>query len=354
MALATPFKFLDRQMNNPVTDLSKITSTDIFNTIENVKTSISSAVGDLISSIKDKITNSETFKSLKEAYGTIKGYVTEGLDIVNGLYRELKNGIGVIKDLTANGLSALEDAIMSMLPKGVSRSAISNMARRCKDNMGMQNILGKPWDINGGCGGGKGSKDGCTSGSINNLINSVTGGGYSSAFRDVNAILSGLVGLGNLSYNANLCGAFSSLLAAAGPLTGSQIARAGGSILSTLAGKGNILGAADLSKSMIGLNITSLVPNALTTLSTNVGDFAERSIRSIASSGLAGYDLLEDGWDKSGSSDFFSMRNLLTPSDGMSNLLKVGTLNTKIRDLDDFNVGSNASLFSSSMLGDWF
>lgn len=347
MAVATPFKFLDRQMNNPVTDLSKITSTDVYNTIDNARKDISSAVGDLIGSIKEKAKGSKTLNSLKESTGGIGDSLSEGFDSVKGNYKELKNGIGAIKDITGNSIGALEDAIMGMLPVGVSRSSISSLARRCKDNMGMQNVLGKPWDVNGGC--GTGGKSGCTSGGINNLLNSITDGGYGGIFKDINAILSGIVGLANLSYNVNLCGAFSALLGAADGLTNSQVARAGGAVLMSLSGKGNILGAADLSKSVVGLNVTSIAPKALDIMSTNAVKVSDKYALNVSERGLAGYDLIEDGWDKSKSSKNFSNRNVSAPGLGMKSFLRAGTMSTKVDDLDDFNVGSNASLYSSSL-----
>lgn len=364
---AQAFKFLDKQTHNPVTDLSKITGSDVYNTIENGVKETSAAVKELIGSIQDKAKSmadaakagakdamdalGDITSSVRDAAGDLINGVQGGIDSLKGVMRTVMNGISSMKDFAGNAVAALEGFIASLLPAGVARSTVTSLARKCKDSMGMQNVLGKPYDVSGKC--GSGGKSGCTTSSVNGLLNSLTGGLYNKAAQNINAFLSGLVGLTNLSYSANLCGAFPTLAAAISGLTGAQTTRAASSVIGTLGKNGNLLGLADMSKYATGLGIMSTLPTALSTMSKNVGSYSEKSISSVATSGLAGYELIDENWAFATNGNY-STRNVSEASDGFLNVVKAKTYDEKVADLhalDDFYAPNIYSAMASSGKG---
>lgn len=356
MTIAQTFKFLDKQTNNPITDFSKIVGDDIYNSVENAILEIPAALKDLEGDIKARFSELASSDFLQEAMdvtasavkdaktlfeevtGEINGVVSSVKGGIDSLVREANGYVQYAKDLASIGPRAIESFISNILPAGVSNNAVKSLAQKCKNSIAGAGAGSnkKPWDISGGC--GSGGKAGCTSSSVSGVINKATGGLYGGVFKDVNHVISGIVGLANLSYSVNLCGAFGALLDSSGLLTLGQKSRAAGDVFGSIASAGNMFGLGDFAKTVQGLNPMNMIPNALSSTLNNFTGAANRSIASVASTGLAGFDLLDDDW--SYSDDFtglYSCKNTGEMSEDVGDLFNAAASSVKSNDLDFFD-----------------
>ena len=392
MALVKKFDFIDRQTNVPVVDITAITGSDIFNTGDNEFLDVPLSLKELEASLKDKAMDLSDLDAIAalingtqsavgsgigavvgaamgtaKLVGNIAGAICDGVNslpnmalsaisnAVSGVVGAIGSAVGSVVRTARDALSPMinaaafaanevENYISGLFPAGVSSATIRGMSSRCRNRLasvGMGSNFGSLCGSGGACG----------SGTMANLINSLTGNKFGAVVSGVNNAITGIVALSTVAYDNKLCGAFGTLIGnSKTPLSSAHIARAAAGTLNFVAPAGNIKAVADISKSVQGMNVTSIIPGVVGKLLTSIPKTAERSVRSTATSGFAGLELLYDGWNKSDEDDsLYAFNEMSVKAKGTMDLYKADSIGSCSRNLDSFSNDSKYSELAYSL-----
>ena len=381
MALVKKFSYIDRQTNVPVVDINSITGSDILNTSDNELLDVPLSLQELESSLKDKsmdLSDMDAINSLIDGVqvgvgsgiGAVIGAVAGTAQLVGNLAGAICDGVNALPNMAMGAIagavgtlvrtardaispainaamfaaSEVENYISGLFPAGISSSTFRGLSNRCKNKIASIGMASRFSNL---CGGG-GS---CNPNSITGMLNSLTGNKFGNPIGDLNSAVTGIVALSTLSYENKLCGAFGTLISnSKASLSGSQIALAAAGTLSNVAPTGNIKAVADISKSVQGLNVTSIIPGAIDKLLTSIPKTAERSVKYTAQSGFAGLELLDDNWNKSSTnSSLYAFNENSVKAKGTLDLYKADSISNSSRDLDSFYNDSEYSELAYSL-----
>lgn len=302
MAIAARrFNFLDHETSIPFSDLLNSNSSDILN----------SPLNDL----KEMKSGVEGFlKKDFDVPGSVKDMASGLKDGASDLIRESKGALGTLKDVTGSMQKDIDGAIGDLFPDNPAvKSAYGKLSQNCRSSGASFAGLGKPYDISMACGAKKTAANKsakCGSAAFNNVLNAATDGEYNNQARDLNKVLSSLVGLSKMGYDLNMCGVFDVLGAG---LSGDLLSRASGSLMGSIGASGNLLGAFDLAKSSAALWPTQIMPGGLKGIFSNMdipagfidADMAETQERLFGSA-----ELFDAEWDKSTFDDMASIEQM--------------------------------------------
>lgn len=338
---AKRFKVLDEETNVAVADFYSSTSSDIFNSPNNIVNEITTdlaafvdnAKGTSLDSITSAITNSTSIAlpaSVADAASAI-GSATQAAT------RTAKGISGALKDISGLSTKSLDKLVSEALPDNpLVQSTFNKLSGSCKNKALSSGGLGKPFDVSLNCNGSKrsGSSSTCNSSSYGDLLNKLTGGSYNSTWADGNAALKALVSLANYGYNLNLCGVFGALSSGISSDPG-VLSRASGSLLGTLSSAGNTLGVLDVIKSSAGLHPLLENPSAISQVFSGVSipnEIKEYGLPDLSSTIGEAVDSLDAGWDTSDFDDITSSAMLDASNNEMMDLLRSSVMENAVNE----------------------
>lgn len=220
-------------------------SEDPFNVaLVDVTEVVDSQVRSLKQSISDNFTTpaQDLMSAGMAKIDSVKNSVTS-----NSTVRNAKSAYGMVKDISSLTKGDITNQIVDLLPSGLgsAKSKLASLATSCMDKGASWDGLGKRYDVDMTCNGGKKSKSSagsCEASSFGDVLNSMTGGNYASTFNDLNKTLKAIVGLSKIGYDMNMCGVLGAVLSSgiAGAGNLSVLSRATAAIIAGVAGGGNV------------------------------------------------------------------------------------------------------------------
>lgn len=257
---AQRFDFLSRETNVATSDFYKGGS-DILNGKVN---ELKDMTVDMAEFIQNAIQSTQ--EELTDLRDQAVAEVQAETGIAPESIRDAKKLFGSVRDLAQNAPKQLEKAIGSMLPNNpVVRNMFNQLSNKCRQNAFGRGGLGKPFDASMNCGGKnrKAGGNGCDTGTFSNILNTLTGGAYNSAFNDANGTLAAIMALSMYGYKMNMCGVFGALATSLSS-DPTLLSRASGGLLNALSEDGNVLGILDLAGASAGLNGLMENPGGIT------------------------------------------------------------------------------------------
>lgn len=308
------FEAFDKEFNLATVDLTVIKDHEIINTASNSVKQISSAVSGALGSLKSALNIDGIKASIKQgmaAVTSIQKTIQSNIDAAKGLYNDVLNSELVrevqglydsIMDLSKLDIGDIENALFDLFPDNHElRSLFNSIADNCKSKSFAGGGLGKPFDIDIGC-GTKDGKDGCTTANMANFLNSASGGAYASAYEDKNKLLEGLTKLSNIGYDVNLCGIFGGMIADAKYDGKNDVLMRGASlILAQQAPKGNATAILDMSKSASTTKPHIQLPNVVELAATGFKadkTVSEKEYVNFSDRYVAALEALDPNWVK--------------------------------------------------------
>lgn len=247
---AKRFDFLSRETNVGVSDFYTGGS-GILNNVSNELKDISADMSEFIQN---------AIQSSQEELNEIRDNAIAEVQAASGIspesVRDAKKLFGSVRDLAQNAPKQLEKAIGSMLPNNpIVKNMFNQLSTKCRQNAFGRGGLGKPFDASMNCGGKsrKAAPGGCDTGAFSNILNTLTGGAYNSAYNDANGTLAAIMALASYGYKMNMCGVFGALASSLSSDT-TLLSRAAGGLINGLSEDGNVLGILDLAGASAGLN----------------------------------------------------------------------------------------------------
>jgi hypothetical protein len=224
--------------------------------------------------------------------------------------------LGTIKDLSKLSSKSLDKMLSNVLPgnSALSSTLFGSMSLSCKQNNFGLGGLGKPFNLTVDCGNGiRNSKSSCNNGQFSNVLNKLTGGNSSPAFKDRNAELKNLMSLSMHGYGLNLCGVFGSLGSLVPDL--SVLNRAAAGIASNLSQVGNALGMFDLASAVSSFNLSPIleVPNIVNNFLTNFSipsGITDNLKNTVTDRVLATAEIFDNDWNFEDEFDMLSMEEI--------------------------------------------
>lgn len=299
--IAKRFKGLTDDFNLPAGSFGSGVSNEIVNTAANA---LSEATSDLTSLIKNAIPSE------------ISDSVSMAKDAMEEYSRDIKGVAGKLIDFTKVPDSLFSNFISNItLPSGQgSRQVkqVQDLLRQCGRGSGY-GFGGRPYDISLNCRGNKaslgsfGGGSGCNSSSYSNILNDLTGGGLSSAFRDISSALRALMSLAGMGYNLGLCGVFNALRGSGSifnqlGLGNNEFSKAAGTLLGMTSQAGNVRGWMDVAIGSVGLTPMQINPSAITDMFKNFSlpeDIRETQTSQFGAAFMTSIESLDPDWTKS-------------------------------------------------------
>ena len=243
-------------------------------------------------------------KGAKDAImGSINGAMDDATRFTKGL-------TGDITDMTKIPEKYINGAIDDIFGTSDGLGAkMKGLVKTCRNQSLSKARLGSKGFKKPMCNGLSMSAGNCSASGASGILSSATAGVFSKAFNAVGNIISKVMALANLGFNANLCNVLGSIMdtafGAVGSIFDSVLASIGvktlitGTLANTQALLGNISAIADVAKNATGLNVADYLPatarNVLGAVSGVAGMVS--GLPGIASSKSIGYnqDLLLEG-----------------------------------------------------------
>lgn len=304
---AQRFKVLDEETNVPYKDFLKggmdsqilnggqFTNPDI---LAQAQSMLNAALGELpdLSAIIDPL------QPLQRAVKDIKGSAMD------------------LKGLIGNKVGPKLDDVLKMISGGdsVVSKALKTTVEGCINPGVGYGLPGRPFDVSLNCGSGGPSN--CNVSGMSDLLNKLSGGGYQSGYKDLNALLRKITSLAGMSYSAGLCGAFAVLTQG---VESSVKTRAAASLLSNLGESRNSKGVFDLANSSVGLPVKLENPGG-------VGDFLSNfkkpyntkayELPEVADQVLGSAEIFDENWATSVLDDMPSIAETRTYQEDLDNV----------------------------------
>lgn len=290
-----------------------------------VKNSIPSGISDLYNEGKGAL---EGYAGLyDEAKGAVAGYADlykEGKGIAEGYVRDIKGVAGKVIDYAKMPEKVFDKFLGNVTGIGSPYTKpIGDVLRKCGKGSNYS-YGGRPYDISMSCKGntaslgGFGSGSSCSAANFSNLIDGLTGGSYSSGFKDISSALNVLTGLATQGYNFGMCGILNGLKGAdifsKFNLGNTELSKVGGTLLGITGSSGNLNGWLDVASSSVGMNLLSVNPNGVSDLFKNFtlpSSTSERDLLSLGERTLAGLELVDPDWNVSDLGDMSSIADMV-------------------------------------------
>ena len=297
---AKRFSILDQETQLPVSGFSGITNSDILN----------SPLNDLVPGSTDLNT---LINSAIQGPSLVPEVPVSAIDAATRTTQD------AMANLTA--LTKLPQAELNKYLQGITNGdttqakKLSGLLQQCSANGMGYGLPGRPYDQSINCGAGKisvnnsGMGSGCDAGSYNNLLNSLTGGGYNAAFQDLTNMLRKLMALAGYGYNLGMCGVFGAVSKGM-PLD--VMSRGAGALLDIQGTAGNSVAVFDLASNVgtQGLFPLASNPGALTSWLNNYSkpsNVKEMDMPQLADRTLISLDTIDSNWGQSSYDGSFSV-----------------------------------------------
>jgi hypothetical protein len=268
--------------------------------------------------------------------------------------RPTKPLVGSLQDIKKINLKEANKLVSSLLPNDpIVQNAFGKLSSSCKNKALKSKGLGKPFNPKLKCNGAKikGASGDCSSGTISDILNKLSGGAYKNTVSDMNAILDNLKALSNFGYKANLCGVFGIL---GNGIPNTVLSKAMGGLMGDLSAAGNSLGLMDLSKSAPGLNPLSYLPGgvgaALSSFAIPSG-FKENAFGGLATGFGGAMTLFKDKWDSSAFDNIGSIAEIGNVTEDLADVSTAGLMENGL-DMDnlDFIPQDDSDFLSAATL----
>ncbi len=321
---AQRFESFSKSENLGVAALANITTSDVYNTVSNKLSEATEGLTSLVDSLKESI-------------------IPPDFQIDNKLQdatRAVKDVFSTLQDVTKMAPKMLENQIASMLPDNpVIQNTFRQLASQCKNKALSQRPGFKKFKDKIGCGK---SKSGCSGGEVSGLLGKVTGGLIDAIGKTLDMLMTAVMTLANLGYNAGLCKIFASLV---NNIPGGVIQKAAAGVMAMVGGQGNVSAVFDIASGM-GNAIPSLeIPSLVGRVTENfkapaafIGKGAQ-----LFDGAMDAFHSIEPGFDK----DAFGMKSISAlgskfnsdfgdaASSFLSSDFNIGNMNSVIRREND-------------------
>lgn len=321
----------------------------------------------------DQLIDSGIAANAKEQAETAAAAVaeTDSTSILDKATRWVKGATPSFTDL-GKLPTAIKGQVLGTITGGNSAATktLDGLLNKCSASNGLGlGIPGRLPDATINCANGNGnvkvgqggsSMGGCSANSYSDLLNKLTGGGYSSLFKDAGSALRAIMALAGYGYNLGMCGIFGAVIGNGGPgasLTNLQQSMAAGSLMSTLGLGSNTNGFLDVAKSSAGLTPLLYNPGAigdfLDNFSSGHDGLAEYGMCNMSDRAWAGGDLLSDSWNKS-SDDLPSLSEMSGFSQDLGDVTGASLADRSFGDnLDDIPMSDDDFFKGAYCMGDY-
>ena len=325
-------------------------------------------------------------------YNANAGNVEHLDDLINSAIQNKPTPTLTVGDITAEATRFTKDAQgrlvdLSKLPSEASAEffktlsgdnvalakKLQGLAKSCSAGNGMgYGVPGKPIDASLSCGkdgfgvsgSSKGTSSSCNAASYSDLLNSLTGGGYGSIFKDLNNALKSFMALAGYGYKLGMCGVFGALAGSSSSiLSNNELSKAAGSLLGSLGAGGNVLGFMDVAKGSAGLSPLLTNPGAIGGFFSNFTlptGLKQCMYGDLGTSAMGAAELLDNDWTLSDTGSDLSIAELGDYNEDANTVLTASMMENgyAVEDLDA--VASDDSYYAAvayqenNKKGDWF
>lgn len=308
---AKRFDSLTKDFNVASATFASIKDSGILNAPEEILADIASEAKGLVDQLKglgEKFTEDsglgELASEAKDMLSTVSGLSNDAMSTIKDATRFAQNVANTFTDLSKLPESIIGDLVDSLIPSELSglSNALKNMTKTCRNNvLGSSLPFGRMSGI--GCNGLNFGTDNCQKASAG-VLGKGLASGLNSALGAVNNMIGKILALGNLGFNAGLCGVLGSLLDG---VTDKGILGTTLGVLANQQGlKGNLNAIFDISKNAAGVGVTvsNLFPKTAETIlsgTKSLGlNFQNASLQALE--GLeSSLDVLQPDWKLDGS-----------------------------------------------------